>query len=248
MLFARYKEVTDRCLELGAKMDVITNKEGVELRRLLEEQAWLSKTIARQVKGILEELRQGLGCIQDWIAEAFSKVERALDEKGIPSDILALEEVMAQGSALREQVRGLMLESETSEQVIGSDENTRQQEICPRAAEIRIDLLTDGESEDIKTLTPREEIDAGVKQVAVSAVEPDICGVIEPQQVEFQRDNSQPVEAMTYKVSDEIITRLENKLSPKLLVTEFSKAGPLDEREFTSKKAGNKKAKKRKKK
>jgi len=189
LLFNRYQEVTGRCLELGAKMDTLTNEEGLELRRLLEEQAWLSKTIARQAKGVLEELRERLEYIENWIAEASVQVERSLGDHGIPSDILALEDVMSRATALRDKARNLISEHSSE-----GDSNARTEITCqgdksyPQAANIRIDLSTNDEDGDEGTLIFQREIDSAVEEVAASTAGIDYSVVNEQEPVEWQND------------------------------------------------------------
>ena len=171
MLFNRYREVTERCLELGGKMESLSNEEAAELRRLLEEQAWLSKTISRQTKGALEGVRQSLGRIEQWVDEALVQVEKALDNRGIPSDVLALEDIMEKAVSLRDKARSLVWEDGIEEEKTAGTESTYDGEGYPYAADIRIDM---SEQKDDQERKSRDEINAWAREVAVTSPELDL--------------------------------------------------------------------------
>lgn len=260
MLFNRYKEVTDRCLELGAKMDTLTNEEGAELRRLLEEQAWLSKTIARQASGALEEVRRALESIESWMSKASGQVERALDQRGIPSDILALEDVVNNAAALRDRARNLMPGAGNNGEI--SPPGGKE---YPQGADIRIDFIAGEESGEDQTLVDksRQEINSATEEVAASTAE--LSDNIQPVELEdvnkgveksheagnrvksIQEKSKEP-EPVTFKLSREVVASLEKKLSPELLdkTAPVSEAGLPVESKSKSKKARGRKSKKKK--
>ncbi|MTI86077.1 MAG: hypothetical protein FH756_19810 [Firmicutes bacterium] len=197
LLFNRYREVTDRCLELGAKMDSLANEEGAELRRLLEEQAWLSKTIARQAKGTLEQVGQSLGRIESWINEALAKAEKALDDSGIPSDIFALEDVIVDAVSLRDKAKSLVSDEgmeglNTAGQVLTYSNS----DVCSGGAEIRIDLSENHEDH----VEIEKEIEDAAKEVAVASPDPQVSPY-----------------PMTYKLPPDLVGSLEKKLFPEKL-------------------------------
>lgn len=198
LLFSRYREITERCLELGAKMDSITNEESSELRRLLKEQAWLTKTVTRQVQGILEELREGLGRIESWIAAAEAKVSKAVDSRGMPADILDLEEIMNKGTELREGVRNL-----DSKPGLPAAKKGRPARELPPAAEIRIDIQADEDSKEAVGAAGRE-IRMGKEEAAPA------------------RTGGKPVgeDSIIFpgELCRDVLTKLEKKLVPEVLV------------------------------
>ncbi|GEM_PF-2679253 len=168
MLFNRYREVTNRCLELGGKMESLSNEEAAELRRLLEEQAWLSKTISRQTKGALEGVRQSLGRIEQWVNEALVQVEKALDNRGIPSDVLALEDIMEKAVSLKDKARSLAWDDGIEEGKTALGEPVNNGGEYPYAADIRIDMSEKKDDQEKKSI---EEINAWGREVAVTSPE-----------------------------------------------------------------------------
>lgn len=215
MLLNRYKNVTDRCLELGCKMDTLTNEEGIELRRLLEEQAFLTKTFSRKVKGVLEEVRQEIMDIKSWLAVASEKVEKAIDEKGMPSDILALDEVMKHAEALRDKIRNLKLNNAIEEKHTSLNDS----------AEIRINLASNNhkEAKELNSVT-KHEINSINKEVAATIARP-IYNEIET----ISGDSVsmvpyiKPVEPMTYTLPKDIVAKIEKKLEPNEILPESEK-------------------------
>lgn len=205
MLFNRYKEVTDRCFELGAKMDTLTNEEGVELQRLLGEKTWLSKTIARNAKGALEEVKHSFDLINAWVGEAHGHVEQAIDQNGTPVDILALEKVIRNAAALRDKARDLM-----------PGGKTKRDKDYPPGAEIRIDFIAGEEAGEIpeEALNSKQEIDAAAEEVAVAEV-------VAPEKAKPRTAvplvEPPPPEPMTYRLSRDVVASLEEKLQPDLL-------------------------------
>jgi len=235
LLFNRYREVTDRCLELGAKMDSLANEEGAELRRLLEEQAWLSKTIARQAKGTLEQVSQSLGRIESWINEALAKAEKALDDSGIPSDIFALEDVIVNAVSLRDKAKSLVSdEGMEGLNTAGQVHTYSNSDVCSGGAEIRIDLSENHEDhedhEDHEEI--EKEIEGAAKEVAVACPDPQVSPY-----------------PMTYKLPPDLVGSLEKKLSPEKLPKLPNSVPGVNavEVETTSSKKERKRGKKKKK-
>ncbi|MCF8012444.1 MAG: hypothetical protein K9L17_13915 [Clostridiales bacterium] len=227
MLFDRYKEVTERCLELGEKMDILAQGEGIELRQLLEEREWLAKTITRQVKGVLEEVRDGIEFLRNWIEEEIEKVEKASSRDGIPADVLDMEKVMDEATVIRDRARELMLEKESGE--CNAGEEVSGENVYPKAAEIRIDLPKDEDNIQNNSkmhVNYAGEINKAINEAAVSVSQP--TGGI------FNKD---------------IIASLENKLDPGFIDKQKS-PGPASNNKNESKmtkKEQSRKSKKKKK-
>lgn len=107
ILFKRYAEVLARMEELGPRMGVLSNRSRQELHSLLEEQAWLSETLVKQARSVLQDIDQSVENLFDWLIEMSDLIERAGGPGGTSEDILGLEPVVVEAGKLREQLRNL---------------------------------------------------------------------------------------------------------------------------------------------
>lgn len=113
MLFDRYEDITLRLEQLGAQMGNLSNVERQELQSLLEEQAWLSSTLVKQAKSLLEEIDQSFERLFDWMIYISGLIEQASGREGTTGDILRLKAVMAEAESLKEQLQRLTFRHET---------------------------------------------------------------------------------------------------------------------------------------
>lgn len=114
-MFKRYEDVILRLEELGTKVGRLNNSEREELQKLLEEQVWLSETVVKKAKSILEEIDKSFERLFDWMIYHSDLIERATGESGTPEDILQLEKMMGEAIKLRDQMRQLKLDKSVLE-------------------------------------------------------------------------------------------------------------------------------------
>jgi len=110
LMFKRYEDVVLRLEELGARVGKLNNSERQELQSLLEEQAWLSATVVKKARSVLEDIDQSFERLFDWMIYNSDLIERAAGEKGTPEDVLQLERMMDEAVKLRDRLWQLKLE------------------------------------------------------------------------------------------------------------------------------------------
>ncbi|MBF7083992.1 hypothetical protein IT084_13545 [Desulfallas sp. Bu1-1] len=113
MLFKRYEEISLRLEQLGAQMGNLSNGDRQELQSLLEEQAWLSSTLVKQAKSLLEEIDNSFERLFDWMIYISDLIEQASGRGGTTGDILRLKMVMVEAENLKEQLKRLTFNNES---------------------------------------------------------------------------------------------------------------------------------------
>ncbi len=108
MLFERYAEVVARLEELGARAGELNNRDRQVLQNLLEEQEWLSTTLVKRARYLLDEIDRNFEKLFDWMICFSDLTDRAASERGTPSDILGMEKMMREAVELREQLNRLL--------------------------------------------------------------------------------------------------------------------------------------------
>jgi hypothetical protein len=109
-MFKRYAGVVSRLEELGARVGKLNNSERQELCSLLEEQAWLSATVVKKARSVLEDIDQSFERLFDWMIYNSDLIERAAGENGTPEDVLQLERMIDEAVKLRDRLWQFKLE------------------------------------------------------------------------------------------------------------------------------------------
>lgn len=137
-MFKRYGEVFLRLEKLGGQVGKLSNSERQELQSLLEEQAWLSDTIVKKAKSVLEEIDQSFEKLFDWMILNSELIDRAAGQSGTPEDILKLENMMTDAASLREQLRRLNMDNNINSitKVIDQPVVEARLEVAPTAATV----------------------------------------------------------------------------------------------------------------
>lgn len=110
LMFKRYAGVVSRLEELGARVGKLNNSERQELCSLLEEQAWLSATVVKKARSVLEDIDQSFERLFDWMIYNSDLIERAAGENGTPEDVLQLERMIDEAVKLRDRLWQFKLE------------------------------------------------------------------------------------------------------------------------------------------
>ena len=117
MLFDRYGEVLVRLEELGARVGNLNNRDRQVMQNLLEEQEWLSATLVKRAKFLLEEIDRSFEKLFDWMITFSDLIDRASSHGGTPAEVMRMERMMQEADDLREQLNRMVTERDQREDV-----------------------------------------------------------------------------------------------------------------------------------
>ena len=108
MLFDRYGEVLARLEEMGARVGKLNNRDRQVMQNLFEEQEWLSATLVKRARFLLEEIDRSFEKLFDWMIAFSDLIDRASGQGGTPGEVLRMERIMQEADDLREQLNRLV--------------------------------------------------------------------------------------------------------------------------------------------
>lgn len=117
MLFDRYGEVLVRLEELGARVGNLNNRDRQVMQNLLEEQEWLSATLVKRAKFLLEEIDRSFEKLFDWMITFSDLIDRASGHGGTPAEVLRMERMMQEADDLRERLNRMVTDRDQREDV-----------------------------------------------------------------------------------------------------------------------------------
>ncbi len=117
MLFDRYGEILTRLEELGARVGSLNNRDRQVMQNLLEEQEWLSATLVKRAKFLLEEIDRSFEKLFDWMITFSDLIDRASGHGGTPAEVLRMERMMQEADELRERLNRMVTDRDHDEDV-----------------------------------------------------------------------------------------------------------------------------------
>jgi len=117
VLFDRYGEVLVRLEELGSRVGNLNNRDRQVMQNLLEEQEWLSATLVKRAKFLLEEIDRSFEKLFDWMITFSDLIDRASGHGGTPAEVLRMERMMQEADELRERLNRMVTDRNQREDV-----------------------------------------------------------------------------------------------------------------------------------
>jgi len=117
VLFDRYGDVLVRLEELGARVGNLNNRDRQVMQNLLEEQEWLSATLVKRAKFLLEEIDRSFEKLFDWMITFSDLIDRASGHGGTPEEVLRMERMMQEADDLRERLNRMVTDRDQKEDV-----------------------------------------------------------------------------------------------------------------------------------
>jgi len=117
VLFDRYGDVLVRLEELGARVGNLNNRDRQVMQNLLEEQEWLSATLVKRAKFLLEEIDRSFEKLFDWMITFSDLIDRSSSHGGTPAEVLQMEKMMQEADDLRERLNRMVVERDQAEDV-----------------------------------------------------------------------------------------------------------------------------------
>jgi|GEM_PF-1503646 len=117
MLFDRYGEILTRLEELGSRVGSLNNRDRQVMQNLLEEQEWLSATLVKRAKFLLEEIDRSFEKLFDWMITFSDLIDRASGHGGTPAEVLRMERMMQEADDLRERLNRMVTDRDHGEDI-----------------------------------------------------------------------------------------------------------------------------------
>ena len=114
MLFKEYSDIVTRITRLDKPLSSLTKFERNEVLNLSIRQEEIEKVLGEQIRSSFKELQEGLDVVAEWVKLMKEDAIKALGVEGTPTEVLALEETLAQASLLNAQIASLTLANYSS--------------------------------------------------------------------------------------------------------------------------------------
>ncbi|MCL2337597.1 MAG: hypothetical protein FWC60_09280 [Firmicutes bacterium] len=197
MLFDRYGEIITSLEELGARIGTLNNRDRQIMQNLLEEQEWLSVTLVKRAKFLLEEIDRSFEKLFDWMIAFSDLLDRASGHGGTPAEVLRMKKMMQDADDLREQLNRMVTDRSYNE----DDRETKE---APADGE-QGEPLTEPVSQT------RREAAAAANTVGQAPIPPTTVKTSKPQQC---KKNKVRDLQHHYLPPKELLTALEQKMAP----------------------------------
>lgn len=141
MLFDRYGEVLMRLEELGAKVGNLNNRDRQVMQNLLDEQEWLSATLVKRAKFLLEEIDRSFEKLFDWMITFSDLIDRAAGHGGTPAEVLRMEKMMQEADDLRERLNRMVTDQDQDEDIpfiVASGSEEKEPGLAPERKQLQL--------------------------------------------------------------------------------------------------------------